>query len=247
MTATTFGRRIPARRTSTRLLNVARLHHAASPLLIVWPIGVVAVSFAIALAIFFVTGDDASDSSFTGGVFSLYAFTLAFYLQALTQTFPFALGLSVTRREYFTATTLVAVSQSTVFGAALFVLALGERVTNGWGVHMRMFDIPAYWTDNPILQLLTPIVSLFLVTTIGLFVGCIHQRWRTQGLLTAGLTVAVALGISAIVVTWQRWWLDIGHWFADIPRAYPLVVFPALAAAVALAGAWVILRRTAPA
>ncbi|HEY5858607.1 MAG TPA: ABC transporter permease [Aldersonia sp.] len=230
-------------RSTHRLLQVARLHSTAYPVLIAWPVGIVAVSFAIAYTIFFLVGETGNDTNFTGGLSALYCFAMVFYIQAMTLTFPFALGLNVTRREYFTATTLVALVQSAVFGSVLYLLALVERATDGWGVRMRMFDIPAYFTDDSMLQWSLFVFTLLFIAGIGMFVGAVYQRWRTVGLMILGLATLLALGGGAILITWQRWWPAIGSWFVDTPRVVTLVLLPAALAAVALAGTWGTVRQ----
>jgi hypothetical protein len=232
-----------APRPRNRLLQVARLHSTAYPVLIAWPVGLVAVSFAIAYTIFLLVGDTGNDTNFTGGLSALYGFAMVFYIQAMTLTFPFALGLNVTRREYFTATTLVALVQSAVFGSVLYLLALVERATDGWGVRMRMFDIPAYFTDNQMLQWSLFVFTMLFIGGLGMFIGAIYQRWRTTGLMTLGLATLLVLGTGAILITWQRWWLAIGSWFVDTPRVVTLVLLPAVLAALALAGTWGTLRQ----
>lgn len=226
-----------------RILDVARLHTVAWPLLIAWPIAILAISFLIGFTIFFLVGDTGHDTNFTGSVFALYGFALGFYMQAMTQTFPFALGLSVTRRDYFVATSLVAAVQSVVFGIGLFVLGRIENATDGWGVQMRMFDIPQYFTDNLWLQLLTIVASLLLLCAVGVLLGAIQQRWRVVGFFTAAVILLIALGIVAITLTWQGWWVDVGHWFVDVPRIVPLAVLPLVAGALSLTGAWAVARR----
>ncbi|WP_244163582.1 hypothetical protein [Rhodococcus koreensis] len=151
-------------------------------------------------------GDTGSDINFSGGVFSLFGFALAFYLQAMTQTFPFALGTSVTRRDYFAATLLVAAVQVLVFGILLY--------------------------------------GLSLTAASGLFLGALHHRWRVVGLFTLGVGTLLAAGGAAFVITWQKWWPDIGHWFADAPRSVPMVWLPALAAAAGHPRrGWTVVRR----
>lgn len=226
-----------------RVLQVARLHSTAYPVLIAWPVGIVAVSFAIAYTIFFLIGDTGNDVNFTGGLSALYGFAMVFYIQAMTLTFPFALGLNVTRREYFTATTLVALVQSAVFGSVIYLLALAERATDGWGVRMRMFDIPAYFTDDQMLQWSLFVFMLLFVAGLGMFIGAVYQRWRTAGLMTLGLATLLVLGGAAILITWQQWWLAIGSWFVDTPRVVTLVLLPAALAVLSLAGTWGTLRQ----
>ncbi|MDP1051165.1 hypothetical protein, partial [Klebsiella quasipneumoniae] len=90
-----------------RIGSVLQLHTVAWPLLIAWPVGILLISFLISFTIYAIVRNDEGEG-FTGSVFSVFGFVLAFYLQSMTQTFPFALGLSVTRREFFTATTVMA-------------------------------------------------------------------------------------------------------------------------------------------
>ncbi|NLU81503.1 ABC transporter permease [Rhodococcus sp. HNM0569] len=227
----------------TRLWNVARVHTVAWPLLLGWPAGVLLVSFLIPFAIFAIIGDTGNDFNFTGSVSSVFGVSLAFYLAAMTQTFPFALGLSVTRRDYFVATLGVAATQTVTFAVALQGLAVLERNTDGFGVHMRMFDIPGIFTSNFLVQFATYVAFLALVAALGLAIGAVHLRWRVTGLYTVAVAALLALGAAALVITWQRWWPAIGSWFVDVPRVVPMVALPAGLTVVAVAAAWATLRR----
>ncbi|MCJ0903658.1 ABC transporter permease [Rhodococcus sp. ARC_M6] len=244
-TTTTQSRAVPKAPTQSRIGSVLRLHTVAWPLLIAWPVGILLVSFLISFTIYAIVGNE-QDEGFTGSVFSAYGFVLAFYLQSMAQTFPFALGLSVTRREFFTATAVMAVAQSAVFATVLFLLSIVESATNGWGVHMRMFGIARYFTDNAAEQLLALFATLLLTSSVAMLTGAIYQRWRTSGLLTALTVLFGTLGLSAIVITWARWWPAIGSWFVDVPRVVPMTLLPLTLAIGCLAGAWATLRRATP-
>lgn len=225
----------------TRALAVSRIHTVAWPLLVAWPIGILAVAFAIPWAIFAIV--QTGESNFTGSVSALLGVALAFYIGAMTQTFPFALGMSVTRRDYFAATLLVALAQVVGFGVMLWALSAIETATGGWGVDMVMFGIPNIFTSNPIVQLATYLAVLALIAGIGLLIGALHRRWGVTGLYSVGAGLLVTLGLAAILVTWQGWWPAVGSWFADTPRAVPMVVLPAVLATACTAGAWQLVRR----
>ncbi|KAA0023266.1 ABC transporter permease [Antrihabitans cavernicola] len=232
---------------TTRTVKVARMHTNAWPFLIAWPVGIVVVTFLITYGVFLAVGDtNDGQSHYTGGVSAMFGLALAFYLQAMTQTFPFALGISVTRREFFTGTTLVAVLQSLGLGVGLFVAGAIERATDGWGKNMQMFDVTNALTSNPAIKLGTDIVFVLLVAGVGLFLGSLYQRWRTPGLFATALFALIVFGILAISITWQGWWTDLGHWFVDLPRAVPMVVLPAALAVLAFAAAWGVMRRATP-
>ncbi|MFE4502372.1 ABC transporter permease [Rhodococcus sp. NPDC056743] len=243
--ATTAPRTVPKASTGSRVGSVLRLHTVAWPLLIAWPVGILLVSFLISFTIYAIVGNE-QDEGFTGSVFSVYGFVLAFYLQSMAQTFPFALGLSVTRREFFAATTVMAVAQSAVFAIALFLLSVIESATDGWGVYMRMFGIARYFTDSAAVQLLSLFATLLLTSSIAMLTGAIYQRWRTTGLLTALTGLFGALGLSAIVITWAHWWPAIGSWFVDVPRVVPMTLLPLALATACIAGSWTTLRRATP-
>ncbi|MGW6693286.1 ABC transporter permease [Rhodococcus sp. NPDC054953] len=229
----------------SRIISVLHLHTVAWPLLVAWPIGILAVSFAISWTIYYLL-DTQEGEGFTGALFSLSGFVFAFYVQALTQSFPFALGLSVTRREFYRATALMALGQSAIFAVAVQLLSVIESATGGWGVNMRMFGLMRYATDNPAVQLLALFAILLAATGIAMLAGAIYQRWRVTGLLTAGVAVVGGLGLAAIVITWAKWWPEIGSWFVNSPTVVPTVALPLVVAAVTLAGGWGALRRATP-
>jgi hypothetical protein len=245
MTTATAPTAPPRSAAPSRVGGVLRLHTVAWPLLVAWPVGILAVTFAISWTIYFLVGTEEGEG-FTGGLFSLSGFVIAFYVQALTQSFPFALGLSVTRREFYRATILLALGQAAIFAATIQVLSAIENATGGWGVNMQMFGLMRYVTDNPLVQLLAIFAVLLATTGIAILAGAIYQRWRTTGLLTAGVAVLGSLGLAAILITWAAWWPAIGSWFVDSPPVVPTAALPLIVAALTLGGGWGALRRATP-
>jgi len=93
-----------------RVLAAARMQlvHPLVTLGVPWMI--VASSFAINLAIWGLgdVGDQAPGGGSTGGLASLYIAVLVIFIQAVTQMFPFALGLRLSRRDSYLGTALSA-------------------------------------------------------------------------------------------------------------------------------------------
>ncbi|GAB2651517.1 ABC transporter permease [Prescottella soli] len=241
--STTSAEPVPASHAGfRRILAIARIHVVAWPILIASPLVVLALTFAINFAIFALI-DSGGETHPTGAILSLYGFVVAFYAQAMTQTFPFALGLGVTRRQFFVATVAVAVAQSFGFAVLFQVLSAIEAATGGWGVYMRMFGILRYVTDSALLEFATFFASLLLTTAISIAFSAVYQRWKTTGFLIAGISVVGLLGLVAVVLTWAGWWPTVGSWLVDAPRGLVLVALPVGVSVTALAASWAIVRR----
>lgn len=96
---------------------------------------VAATSFAINLAIWGLADiGQQPDSTYTGGPASLYTTVVVVFSQTMTQMFPFAMALSLSRRRYYLRTATAALTQSLGFGVARTVLNAIEHATDGWGV-----------------------------------------------------------------------------------------------------------------
>ncbi|MDV8020802.1 ABC transporter permease [Rhodococcus sp. IEGM 1330] len=229
-----------------RILNVARIHNTSWATTFVWPMAVLAIAFVITFGIFLVIPTTDSEYNFTGSVFSIYGFAMAFYITAITQCFPYALGLSVTRREFLTATALVGVCQSIAFGTIIYALSVIEAATDGFGLKLRMFGIARYATDNPLVQWAALVAVMLLLGGIGAFIGVVYRRYRINGLFTLGLGALAFFGGGSILVTWQQWWPNIGSFFTDTPRILLLVVIPLLITAALSVASWFgLLKATA--
>jgi hypothetical protein len=222
------------------------MHTVAWPLAIGAPAAILFIAFAIGWILFLAIPNPDGKTQFTGGVTSVFFFGIGFYVQAMTQTFPFALGLSVTRREFFTATALTGLVQSVVFGTIVYLLSLVETATSGWGVHMRMFGIFDYLTSSPPTRLLTLIALFFLVSCLGLLIGTIYLRWKLLGLMTMGAAAIVVIGGTLIFIAWRQAWLTVGDAIADTPRFVSMVLIPVVVGIASLLGGWAALRRTSP-
>ena len=229
-----------------RILNVARIHNTSWATTFAWPLGILAIIFVITYGLFAVIPDTDAESNFTGGVFAVYGFALAFYLTAITQVFPYALGLSITRREFLTATALVGVTQSVAIGTIVYVMSVIEAATGGFGEKIRMFGIARFATDNPLLQWAALVTGMLVIGGIGAFIGVVYRRYRTNGLFTLGLGALVFFGGGSVLVTWQNWWPSVGSFFTDTPRILLLVIIPLIITAVLSAASWIgLLKATA--
>ncbi len=211
------------------------------------PLGILALVFALNLALFASLGDVAPPGGWTtGALMSIYITFGVGYLQTMTQTFPFALGLSVTRRAFYAGVTLLILVESLLFGALVTLLGLVERATGGWGLRVAFFDLGFLRVDNSLLQWLVYSAPFAALGLLGVAMGVVFKRWGQTGVYAVVIAATVLLGGAAVLVTAQGWWPSVGSWFAGQPvtalaAGYPLVL------ALLLGGAgWLAIRRATP-
>ena len=162
----------------SRLLTAARMHLVNPLVMLGIPWLVVAISFAVNLAIFGLTPAGEEDAGgFTGGVASLYITVLIVFVQSVTQLLPFAMGLSLSRRTFYLGTALVAVVQSLGYGLVLAVLVAVEGATGGWGVDLSFWAPGGMDVDGFATQVLVSGGPMLAATFAGIGVGVVVKRW----------------------------------------------------------------------
>lgn len=199
----------------TRLVPALRLHFVAWPAALAWPWAILALAFAVNLGIFGAIGDTPGGSGTTGALTSVYICTAILYITSMTQMFSLALGMSLTRKAFYSATTVMALAQALGSGIVIYLLEVIEDATGGWGVNMTFFGVPFMQVDNPILQILVYAGPFLLLSTGGMLAGTIFKRWGQNGVWIMVTATTVIGGGAAIIMTWQHWWVAFGQWFAD--------------------------------
>jgi hypothetical protein len=226
-----------------RILKVIRLQRPAWPWMVGWPWGMVAAAFGVTLLIFMAIQDQIDGETTTGGLLSLYGVATGMAAVSVTQIFPYALGMSVTRRDFYLAWSLFAVVQSVAYALALSLLHAAEQATDHWGVGMRFFGPPFMDGLHPVLRLLVYAVPMLLVTHLGILLGTVYLRWGTIGVLASVCLTTVGLGLLAALITWTRQWSAIGRWLVDQPATALVAGWPMLAAAGFALGGYALIRR----
>jgi len=226
-----------------RIRQVARLQMPAWPQILGWTWSMVAVTFGINLLSVMANYDPGDGVTTTGGLISVCGIAIGMATVSVTQIFPYALSMSVTRREFYLAWSLLALVQSVLYALVLCLLRVVEQATGYWGMRMRFFDLPFMDDANPVLLLLGYAVPMLVMTHLGILLGTVHLRWGTTGVL-AGLTLAfTALGLAAALITWTRQWHAIGRWLLDQSPTALLAGWPVLVAAAFAVGGYTLIRR----
>jgi hypothetical protein len=231
----------------SRIVSAARLQLAHPLVVLGVPWLVVASSFAINLAIWGLADIGRQpDASYTGGLASLYITVVVVFSQTMTQMFPFAMGLSLSRRTYYLGTATAALAQSVAFGVVLTVLDALEDATDGWGVGLQFWAGGGLDVGNPLLQLVVFTVPMLAACSIGMGIGVVFKRWGAPGLYGLSLGTLLLGGGLAILVTWRAGWTELWSWLTDRSVESLTIGLPAVLA-VAVAGlTYLGLRRTVP-
>ncbi|WP_299959799.1 hypothetical protein [uncultured Modestobacter sp.] len=231
-----------------RVVSAARLQAANPVVSLGVPWMVVSISFAINVAIWGLAdlAADPDASANTGGIASLYITVVVVSAQLVAQVFPFALGLSLSRRTYYLGAALASLVQSLVFAVPLTVLTAVENATNGWGVGLDFWAPGALDVGNPALQLAVFALPMLAACFLGAGIGVVFKRWGATGMYALAMGTILLAGVVVVVVTWQQAWTDLWSWLTDRSVATMTLGLPAFLV-IALAGlSYLGLRRAVP-
>jgi hypothetical protein len=228
----------------SRALQVVRIQLFSAYNGVFWPWAILASAFAVNLAVFASIGDEIPDGPVSGGLASIYVTAIIVGTGLVYQFLPFMIGFGVTRRTFFAATSLSSAAWALLTGIALYLLALIERATGGWGLRLRFFDLPFLARHNPLLHILEYVSTMALMVFLGFLLGAIALRWGSNGVMTLTVATIVVGGVVSVLITWQRGWDEFFGFFADQPVSILLTAWPAVLAALAAAGTYLAVRRT---
>ncbi|MCH5585242.1 hypothetical protein MK805_09700 [Shimazuella sp. AN120528] len=175
--------------------------------------------------------------SYPGSIAPTCISLLVIAIVIVIRMFPFALGLSVRRTDFFLGATSIFAVISAGFAIVLFLFSLVEQWTGGWGTKLHFFHL-SYLNDGSVIeQLLTSFVFMLNMCFLGVVIGSIFQRFGRTGLLIFFGTVFVVATIGSLI---YGWWVDIFHLFIQHSAfelaigSIPLVVIYILASYVML-------------
>jgi hypothetical protein len=224
------------------LVKVARYHLADRLSYTALPWGVLAINFAIYLAIAASAGRGGSIQIPSANIAAIYLFFFIAGALSIGRSLPFAFALGIGRRSYYAGTVLLAVSLAAVYGLALAVLQVIEQATGGWGVGLHFFRV-AYILPGPwYLTWFTSFVLLALLFIYGMWFGLVYRRWNLLGLLAFIAALAIVPGVGVVITSQAHAWPAIGRFFTTLSAAGLTGLLAALAVAL-LAGGYATMRR----
>jgi hypothetical protein len=230
-----------------RLVDVARIQTVNWFMVIGLPLAVLLAAFVLNVAIFAVMSSaPPAEGRTTGALLSLYLAMGIAHVQTMTQVFPFALGLSVTRRAFYAATALVITAQAAAYGVVLVVLGQIELATGGWGMGIGFFRLPFLVQDGLLAQWLAYTAPMLAIAAAAVLMGVIFKRWGQLGVYAATIGGCALLVGLALLVTWQGWWPVVGAFLASQSALGLVAGYPLLLALLLGGAGWLVLRRATP-
>lgn len=243
---------IAGRRLARRVWNVVRLQFTNRWNMFALPWIVLGAIFLLDIGIWVVinasAGKDlsASGSNYgAGATWYIYFYMLVVAIQALNLTFPFALGYSVTRRDYYLGTCLAFVIQSAMFTVGIVLLSYIEQWTNGWGWRIHLFHI-SYFGNGTLWERLLMVFALFLFAFfLGTLFGTFYVRWKVSGAILLGGAIALLIFAAVALISFSHSWLHVWNWFATTGTA-GVLAWSLIPTVVAAAVGYLVLRRATP-
>lgn len=150
----------------------------------------------------------------TGAIASIFIYSLIAGTLTIKETFPFAIGLSIRRKDYFLGTALTVLLVNTISGIALTILSAIEEATNGWYVELHLFKI-GFLSDLPYIAILgINIILLIHCYFLGFVISSLHRRFGSMSMYIFFTAMLLIGTITSYTMTNFDLWNDLGQWMA---------------------------------
>jgi hypothetical protein len=185
------------------------------------------------------------NTQYSGGEFYIFIYMLVLAIQIIAITFPFALGFSVTRRDFYLGSALTFLILAAAYSVGLTFLGYVEQWTNGWGLGGHLFTAVYFGSGTFWQRLFVIFVGLLFCMFVGGASATIFMRWRVNGLIIAGAILAVLVVGAVALITWTQSWPAVGRWFIN-EGSFGVVAWLLIPAAIAGLAGFFVLRRATP-
>lgn len=179
---------------------------------------------------------------YSGGIASIYIYMFVSGIIVMAQTFPFALGMSVRRTDYFLGTSAMIILTSAGSALLLFLLGLTESWTDAWGSGLHFFQLP-YLTEGPLInQFLFAFGILLFMYYSGVVISALHKCTGRNGLFIASGILLIVVTVLGFLASYLDWYSAIFKWIIEqSAMEYTLWTLPFTF--IFAAAAYLLLRR----
>lgn len=202
-----------------RITSVAKLHFANPWTTLGLPWIILGTIFVLSLTVWGLIYWAASPVARTnvldgmeygGSSFFIFIYMMVVAIQAISITFPFALGYGVTRRDYYLGSSLAFVVLAMIYTTGLTILAAIEKATNGWGMGGTMFA-PTYFGDSPLQRIYIEFVLFLFFLFFGAAIATVWVRWKASGVVVFFIVVGALLIALVALATFTESWGAVGE------------------------------------
>ena len=193
-----------------RVVKVLRLHlvNRMIYLGIPWIITAVALGVSIVVALLIAATVPAADrqQALEGMSYSWAGLSALWYMavvgvQTVASAFPFALGFSITRREFAAGTALAYLVIAAINATGWTILTVIEQAINDSGVTFHHFTALWFGSSNAATVWLSLFSLQILVLALASAVTAVYVRWRVIGMVVLWIAVAlVTLAVVSVIV-----------------------------------------------
>lgn len=254
MSTATVARPVVGGSSLNRIVAVVKLQFTNPWGVLIFPWIIMLIILAMNIAIWWIIVANAqSDAAradiregfaYSGAGSYIFVYMLVVAVQAINGYFPFALGYSVTRRNYYLGVTAFFVILSAIFTVGMSLLGAIEEATDGWGLGGRMFTA-AYFGEDWVQRGFAYFTLLLFFFFVGSTVAAIYVRYKATGMTLFWIGLSVALiGLGALF-TLTNSWGAVGEWFANAGLMGSYAWSLVLTAVAAISG-FLVLRRATP-
>lgn len=203
-----------------RVWSVVRLHYANTWNVLVLPWLIFAFIWAANVAVWLIIAAWAgpgrlAGTSWSGSIFYIYIYMGITAAMAMNQTFQFALGFSVTRRDFYLGSIIMFGLHALMFGGAVVALSYLEQWTGGWWIGGHLFSGNYFGTGAFGVRVFTVLASMLVCMFIGGAAGSCYARWHLTGMLGFAVAAAAALLGTAALIGWTDNWGPALRWVGE--------------------------------
>lgn len=152
-------------------------------------------------------------TQWSGGAFYVFVYMLIVGIQVIAATFPFALGYSVTRRDFSLGSGLTFVLLSAGYAVGFTLLSFVEEWTNGWGLGGHLFTSVYFAGESFVGRLFIVFSGMLFFFAVGAFSAALFMRWRMYGVLAILALIVLLIVGAAALITFTGSWQAVGDWF----------------------------------
>ncbi len=154
-------------------------------------------------------------TQWSGGAFYVFVYMLVVGIQVISATFPFALGYSVTRRDFSLGSGLTFLLLSAGYSIGFTALSFVEEWTNGWGLGGHLFTSVYFFGESFGGRLFIVFSGMLFLFAVGAFSATLFMRWRMYGVLVMLAVLTLVIVGAVALITFTGSWPVVGTWFVS--------------------------------